>query len=119
MKLCYVEGNWAYFTDRPLTGEGCQWGDDWNDAPYEHNAEPPYVSGGEKVEVIGFMGADLETPSYTSLSVERINAGVVPWLATPSWSSKEVVTIFAGADMAEFKDKVQASGGQVYTLENV
>jgi hypothetical protein len=37
--LCYVSGPWAYFTSRPLSQ---QWGDDWNDAPYEHNAERPY-----------------------------------------------------------------------------
>ena len=37
--LCYVYGPWAYFTSRPLSE---QWGDDWNDAPYEHNAGEPY-----------------------------------------------------------------------------
>ena len=37
--LCYVERNFAYFTSIPLE---LQWGDDWNDAPYEHNAGEPY-----------------------------------------------------------------------------
>lgn len=37
--LCYVDGPWAYFTTQPLAK---QWGDDWNDAPYEHNAGEPY-----------------------------------------------------------------------------
>ncbi|OGN14800.1 MAG: hypothetical protein A3J47_00270 [Candidatus Yanofskybacteria bacterium RIFCSPHIGHO2_02_FULL_43_22] len=37
--LCFVEGNTAYFTTQELSK---QWGDDWNDAPYEHNAERPY-----------------------------------------------------------------------------
>lgn len=37
--LCYVKEPWAYFTTQPLDK---QWGDDWNDAPYEHNAEEPY-----------------------------------------------------------------------------
>lgn len=37
--LCYVEGCWAFFTTKPLSD---QWGDDWNDAPYEHNAGRPY-----------------------------------------------------------------------------
>jgi hypothetical protein len=37
--LCYVEGFWAFFTTRPLAE---QWGDDWDDAPYEHNAGRPY-----------------------------------------------------------------------------
>ena len=38
--LCYVEGNFAYFTTQPLAK---QWGDDWDDAPYEHNAGEPYL----------------------------------------------------------------------------
>lgn len=37
--LCYVEGNFAYFTSKPLEETS---GDDWDDAPYEHNAEPPF-----------------------------------------------------------------------------
>jgi hypothetical protein len=39
--LCYVapESPWCYFTTKDLSE---QWGDDWNDAPYEHNAGPPY-----------------------------------------------------------------------------
>lgn len=37
--LCYVDGNKAWFTTKPLAE---QWGDDWDDAPYEHNAGQPY-----------------------------------------------------------------------------
>lgn len=37
--LCYVDGNFAYFTTRHLYD---QCGDDWNDVPYEHNAGAPY-----------------------------------------------------------------------------
>ena len=36
--LCYVDAPWAYFTTRRLSE---QWGDDWDDAPYEHNAGTP------------------------------------------------------------------------------
>ena len=39
-RLCYVEGMAAYFTTQSVTE---QWGDDWNDAPYEHNAGTPYA----------------------------------------------------------------------------
>jgi hypothetical protein len=38
-RLCYVDRPWAYFTTQPITK---QWGDDWDDAPYEHNAGTPY-----------------------------------------------------------------------------
>ena len=37
--LCYIDGPWAYFTTRPVAE---QWGDYWDDAPYEHNAGEPY-----------------------------------------------------------------------------
>lgn len=37
--LCYVEGNKAYFTSDWEN----QWGDDWDDAPYEYNAGEPYT----------------------------------------------------------------------------
>jgi hypothetical protein len=37
--LCYVDGVFAYFTTQSLKK---QTGDDWNDAPYEHNAGEPY-----------------------------------------------------------------------------
>lgn len=39
LALCYVKGDAAYFTTRRL---GEQWGDDWSDAPYEHNSGEPY-----------------------------------------------------------------------------
>ena len=37
--LCFVDKTWAYFTTKPIES---QWGDDWDDAPYEHNAGEPY-----------------------------------------------------------------------------
>lgn len=37
--LCYVTSRFAWFTTAPLEK---QWGDDWNDRPYEHNAGDPY-----------------------------------------------------------------------------
>jgi hypothetical protein len=30
--LCYIDDDYAYFTEQSLDK---QWGDDWNDAPYE------------------------------------------------------------------------------------
>lgn len=51
-KLCYIDDNGysnqgvAYFTDNLEN----QWGDDWDDAPYEHNAESPYHEWSELIE---------------------------------------------------------------------
>lgn len=116
-KLCYIEGDWAYFTNKPLNGEGRQWGDDWNDRPYECNAGTPYTYDDGEIRIIGFKGARLETPAEAGfeISVERINQGVIPWLVTPKYSGDdEVVKVFAGATIDEFCNKVTASGGGVY-----
>lgn len=116
--LCYVDG-WAYFTTCPLDK---QWGDDWNDAPYEHNAGRPYEwrEGVDlapyKVFRLGFY-ADYQTPGEIAYgnsrySVEQINARHIPWL-TPYYNDK-AEPIFAGETMRQFVDKIQASGGTVY-----
>jgi hypothetical protein len=124
--LCYVEGPWAYFTTRDLDK---QWGDDWNDAPYEHNAgEPyePYRDDQEHWEIhkIAFEGP-YETPaekysSYSPYSVEAINNKEIAWLSaehyTINWPNGRPEPIFAGDTMEEFIQKMQAAGGKVYTL---
>lgn len=119
--LCYVEDCWAYFTTQSLAD---QWGDDWNDAPYEHNSGPPYTyhesderRGKEPWEIVrlAWDGA-FDTPSdWTSnshWSVEAINRGEIAWLR-PSWNM-HTVSIHAGTTMSEFIAKVKSAGGQVY-----
>ena len=96
-KLCYVSGNVLYFTDNFAK----QWGDDWNDAPYEHNAGEPYdrkdyteydddwckKHGCGNIKNIAFLGYDgwnIKQPCdghYNSpYSVDDINKGAVAWL---------------------------------------
>lgn len=89
-KLCYVANNILYFTDNFEK----QWGDDWDDAPYEYNAEPPYEIIPElednsyrgNIRCIAVMDLDAEEPCDGYLnsvySVKDINQGVVPWLRT-------------------------------------
>lgn len=123
--LCYVEGCWAFFTTQALKD---QWGDDWEDSPYEHNAEPPYewyegrnVPRYEIVKV-AFDG-DLETPSSGHLnspySVEQINNKAVPWLKPWYWQSNwgKPVEVWAGTTLTDFKRLVAESGGEVYVAE--
>ena len=38
LKLCYCANNNMYFT----SDMSAQWGDDWDDRPYEYNAGTPY-----------------------------------------------------------------------------
>lgn len=116
-KLCYVDGNFAYFTTQPLEK---QWGDDWNDAPYEHNAGAPYgpIREDEDWEIfkVAFDG-DFETPAdiaghNSNYSVEMINKGAIAWL-TQRWSETKV-SINAGATIHQFISLIEIGGGTVY-----
>ena len=117
-KLCYVELPWCYFTTKELSE---QWGDDWNDAPYEHNAGAPYYwrdDGRPKYEIKKVaISAELEQPCdghfNSPYSVVVINNGAVPWLRTPSYE-KEQISIMAGTSLEKFIELVKAAGGEVY-----
>lgn len=141
-KLCYIEGNWAWFTTKDLD---TQWGDDWNDAPYEHNAGDPYgpcqhkksgkcicdsckrdynKDGSPKWRIMKVaFEVDLIPPKDVSsacehvnspYSVEMINNGAVPWLR-PDKFTKTTVIIPAGTELNVFIDLIDAAGGTVYT----
>lgn len=119
-KLCYVDGNKAYFTDNFKK----QWGDDWNDRPYEHNAEPPYTHYYEDgVEYpITIKEVFFEIPYWNYLpcdghtnspySVEMINKGAVAWIATPDFC------IPAGCSLREFKKTIKKYGGKIFIMED-
>lgn len=125
-RLCYVDGPWAYFTTQEDPSK--QWGDDWDDAPYEHNAGSPYepnknVKGDYlediplwEIKKVAFDG-NLQTPAdYSGLnspySVQQINKGAVAWLSD-RWGSSGVV-IQAGTSLEMFEELVKKSGGKVY-----
>jgi hypothetical protein len=121
--LCYIEGCWAYFTTQELSE---QWGDDWNDASYEHNAEEPYeyaplcAEEGQipwtitKVAFDGDFVAPCQERFPSQLSVEQINAGCVPWLRLNAWRSNKPVIIPAGTTLDRFCELIRESGGHVY-----
>lgn len=129
--LCYVSGACAFFTTQPLDK---QWGDDWNDAPYEHNAGHPYepserhegsdYTDGKpnwKISRVAFDGP-LEAPCEAweprlSVSVEDMNIRkLVPWLTENRYSAekREAVKIWAGTPLSEFRRLVAKAGGTVY-----
>jgi hypothetical protein len=121
--LCYVNGRYAYFTTQPINE---QWGDDWNDAPYEHNAGDPYyyVKGFRESEtpwevvVIRFDGP-YETPGErangnSQWSVEDINRRYVAWLIP---TNEDVEPIFANTPIDMFKKMVKQAGGKIYIEE--
>ena len=120
-RLCYIVGDWAYFTTQALTE---QWGDDWNDAPYEHNAGRPYEwrDDGEPWEIlkVAFEGRFYRPCDGTinsAWAVRDINAGAVPWLE--AWGDDGPgSTLMAGATYDEFVEFVERHGGTVYVEWN-
>jgi len=135
--LCYVRHGFAHFTTQSLDK---QWGDDWNDAPYEHNAGTPYRpcwhrEGGKqcdceicerdwnadgtpkwKVFAVPFTGG-FDEPCDNTMnsphSVESINRHkAAPWLICNDHRFE--VRIHAGADYQQFCALVESVGGTVY-----
>ena len=137
--LCYVKGPWAYFTTQPLKK---QWGDDWDDAPYEHNAGEPYgpgyfhywdergsvknerdwnADGTPKWEIIKVAwDGDFDTPDHYAInrnwSVRNINSKCIPWLESASFMNKRIL-IWAGTKFSAFKKLIKKGGGKVYVEE--
>lgn len=106
-KLCLVLDNQAWFTTQDVTK---QWGDDWDDAPYEHNAGPPYEDMDcapyeiKKVywESDKFMNRDNGINS--DFSVNQINSGRFGWISY--CCDKYIHEIHAGTTLEEFKKLV-------------
>ena len=125
--LCYVKEPWAYFTTQELSR---QWGDDWNGAPYEHNAGPPCAyaehdkeAGREPWEIVKVAwDGDFETPSCghcnSPFTVEQINSGAIAWLRTSRWIHGKACAIPAGTTLARFRELIRAGGGFVYESTN-
>ena len=124
----YVEGEkeyYAYFTD--LTDLQEQWGDDWDDTPYEHNAGCPYDSMGKNEHTIlkvPFTVVSENNNGYSHwvkfpcdygngnspFSVEGINAGAVPWIFVNYYNmakKKKFLAINAGINPLEFINKLR------------
>lgn len=126
-QLCYVERGFAWFTSCPLDS---QWGDDWDDAPYEHNAGHPYPhhyegTGKDRKPVdhvlykVAWEGP-WETPdahaTNSRWSIQMINRGAVAWLVPEAWltHSDDLRPIPAGTTLAKFHELVKLGGGEVY-----
>ena len=127
-KLCYVDGQEAYFT----SDFEHQSGDDWNDRPYEHNAEPPYEHWSELIEdnedlwkrkwkhhPIQIESLFFKTHDWSErkpcdgyvnspYSVDDINKGAIAWLHTDKYN------IQAGTTMKDFIDIVTKNGGTIW-----
>ena len=143
-QLCYISGDdefeanqfTAWFTPRFEK----QWGDDWDDAPYEHNSGDPYQydydsekvkrEGKEpwypKIEIVKIL---VENANYQNqvvtprtgrtnspYSVEDINNGAVPWLLIKRENQKSIA-IPAGIELSEFKKILKELEFNLYVKE--
>lgn len=113
-KLCYIDGQKAYFT----SDFEKQWGDEWNDKPYECNAGEPYEHyfQDHKEYPIHLESLYFETNDWNEqkpcdfgrFSVEDINRGVVAWV------SSDKICIQAGTTMKDFIDIIIKNGGTIW-----
>lgn len=131
-RLCYVSSPWAWFTTQPVED---QWGDDWDDAPFQHNAGRPYDRVDHEAGKVAFDGplhapGDPPRLEYdgigsqrpdSGVSVEEINTsgGDIPWLVETSFHPEKYgtagVEIPAGTSLPEFIELAHAADGAVYT----
>lgn len=71
-----LDGGFAYFSDDP----DAEWGDDWDDSPFQHNAGRPY--GRTDLRIVPFMSDWLRHDWMVDASVKDMQDGRVPWLAS-------------------------------------
>ena len=117
-KLCYIDSNKAYFTSDWKHQDG----DDWDNAPYEHNAGLPYNSYFDvcsnkeipiKLKEIYFeLPIDYKLPDddyfNSPFSVQDINNHRVPWIIINNHY------IFAGTSYTNFVKQIFELGGTIY-----
>ena len=122
-QLCYVDLPFLWFTMNLRE----QSGDDWNDAPFEYNAEPPHLMRGQDWEIFQVaifanpFKHQLRTPDsdyYNSpWSVDDINSGAVPWLSLTDLHCQPltIARLMAGTTYAELKEFAACYGLLIWT----
>lgn len=116
LKLCFIKDNFAFFTKEFDN----QWGDDWDDAPYQYNAGKPYEDRFNKIVKLAFYCPLLSTPAEITgirppyYSVEQINAGAVPWLTRYPSSIKGESEVYAGCLLERFIEQIEELNGEIY-----
>lgn len=107
--------HYAYFTPIPLED---QWGDDWNDSPYEHNAGYPYdeISKYGEFEIIKIPFGIKSTRVWvrfpedygggnSPFSIEDINYGAVAWIYASCYHKG--ISIHGGDSIEVFLNKLK------------
>lgn len=116
--LCYIDEHKAWFTSNWEK----QWGDDWNDSPYECNAGDPYneyYEEGKKYKIdLKCLYFDMPNDGAWGIfpcdrgkwSVEDINKGAVAWI----YDEYIDLVIPAKTEINEFIEKIESKGGTIY-----
>ena len=98
-RLCYVDGRLWFTSDMDK-----QWGDDWDDAPWDCNAGAPYTHETKVVSI--YLEGIAQSTVINNCSVQRINRLRLPWLAT--WDDK--LCIHAGTTLREVLKMAEDAG---------
>lgn len=116
MKLCYADAKFLWFTDTPIDQV---WGDDWNDAPYEHNAGEPYSEFGPYTKICLDYHYDLPHSGELNSrwSVENINSGAVSWVAIKFWDGRKGIYFPAGIELDDVISECREAGIDIYVKE--
>ena len=101
---------------RLYVGEnGKQWGDDWNDAPYEHNAGTVYAECVERtVDIAIPFDLYVIEPSDGQLNSSWCKEDMIHrkvaafWVDTDDYSGKTLLSVSYGDDVDEVLEKVKA-----------
>jgi hypothetical protein len=126
----YVEGytHYLYFTDNMEE----QWGDDWNDAPYEHNAETPYDDDTNiiripvKLELCRFLNGDdydkmcKKFPNYRNCDIKfpcDYGYGGNSYFSVDMINNQAVAWIFVYEQHHKIENSIAIHGGD--TIETV
>ena len=108
----------AYFTSIDLKN---QWGDEWDDAPYEYNGGMPYdfqmISPKQNEHTILGVRFHLDKSKMIqpkdwgredSFSIQSINSGAIPWIYLPGSHKKcNGICIHAGCNPFTFKQLLE------------
>jgi hypothetical protein len=131
LKLCYVDDLdngqtlLLYFTNKNAEDV---WGDDWDDAPYEHNAGEPYIEEGmiqEKLIIIAnncyFETWEAKQYPNSRYSVKDINQDrfAIPWFFIKNYSGKNKFLFFANNTIDDLYKLIEENNLQIEIFKQV
>lgn len=108
-RLCFANNGMLYFTEKKLEN---QWGDGWDDYPYQLSAGLPYEDDNNQIQCIYVKpGPRCSIFLYPSgeknkmYSVKDVNGGITPWVMFDFYGiPREIIKLYAGTSLDECID---------------